>query len=325
VIVTVTLNPAWDVTYGLGELRLGEVNRVGTVLERPGGKGVNVARVLHALGADVLVTGFSGGPGGRRLESALTDLGLPNDFVDALPDVRRTLVVHDDNGCTTSLWEPGSPPGDPAAAADALLARVDRMLPATRALVISGSQPAGVDPLLPARLAAAAAARGVPVVADVSGDALRHAAAGGHAILMPNRDELAQLIGRALPDVAAVEHGAGALAQLGAPAVVATAGPDGALLHSEGRTWRARPVERVTGNPTGAGDAAAAAIARGLASDAGWPTLLADAVALSAAAVRRPVAGEVDLDAYRRWRHAVTVERLAPSPTGAPERKEGPT
>ena len=75
------------------------------------------------------------------------------------------------------------------------------------------------------------------------------------------------------------------------------------------------PVERVSGNPTGAGDAACAAVARALAiagsvHAVNLRALVADAVAVSAAAVLRPVAGEIDVKAARRWRDDITVEDL---------------
>jgi sugar/nucleoside kinase (ribokinase family) len=85
---------------------------------------------------------------------------------------------------------------------------------------------------------------------------------------------------------------------------------------TSGGDWAAALPEPVIGTPTGAGDAAAAALARALSAGADqrpmdWPAALADAVALSAAAVLRPVAGEVDLEAYTRLRKEVRVRQLA--------------
>jgi 1-phosphofructokinase family hexose kinase len=314
VIVTVTSNPALDVTYTAPLLRPGEVHRVSEVTVLPGGKGLNVARVLHAAGVPVVATGWSGGPGGRQLESALAAREVRADFVQALPDVRRTTVVHGSDGVTTSFWEPGHPVADGSAAAEALLARVGVLLRQAGALVVSGSLPPGVDPALPARMAAAAAAVGVPAVVDADGEPLRHAARGGAAVLMPNREELARLDGEWPSTVADAAAAAGRLCARGVPAVVVTLGADGMIARTARGGWWARPVEAVEGNPTGAGDAAAAAVAAGLATagPVDWPTLLRNAVALSAAAVCTPVAGEVDLDAYRRWRTQVAVEPTPP-------------
>jgi tagatose 6-phosphate kinase len=317
VIVTVTPNPAIDVTYLIDELRYGQVHRVPNVTHRPGGKGVNVARVLRHLGEHVVTTGLSGGPGGAALAAGLVDAGITPDMVDVLPDVRRTVVVHEADGVTTSFWEPGLAPARPSAAADALSARVRDLLGDARAIVVAGSLPPGIDPDLPAHLAALAAARGLPALVDVDGPALRAAAAGGNAVLAPNLDELARLTGSPPSSTIAALHAArGLVAPAGrAPAVVLTLGADGMALLREGRTLMARPPERVSGNATGAGDAACAAIGRHLAAAGSpdavdWHAALADAVALSAAAVLRPTAGEIDLGAYRRWCTEIVVEDL---------------
>lgn len=88
-ILTVTLNPAYDVTYRVDHVELGAVHRVSEVLERPGGKGVNVSRVLMQLGVPTVAMGFA--------DAAFAEsIGLPADFEIALPRVRRTVVVDAD-------------------------------------------------------------------------------------------------------------------------------------------------------------------------------------------------------------------------------------
>lgn len=312
-IVTVTVNPAIDVTYRVDRLIPGEVHRVARVEERPGGKGVNVARVLHQLGDDVLATGLGDAGFGDRVRAT----GVRSAFVPALPSVRRTVVVHAD-ASTTGFWEPGAAPRDPARSADALLDLLVELLsrgagnddarPRVRGLVVSGSQPPAVDVALSARVASLATERGVPVVVDVDGPPLSAALAAGGAVLTPNLDELRCLLD--LPDSVpsldvAVE--ARRLASANGAPVVVTLGPAG-MLASDGRhCWHAA-APQTAGNPTGAGDAAAAAVIRGLAAGASWPKILPEAVALSAAAVVAPVAGEVDVDRYRTWRAAIRVD-----------------
>ena len=306
-IVTVTCNPAVDVTYRVDSLAPGEVHRVDSVVERPGGKGVNVSRVLHQLGVQSIATGLADARFGASVEA----LGVRAAFVPALPQVRRTLVVHGDEA-TTSFWEPGPPAAHEAE--DALEDMVTGLLADASALVVSGSLPFGVDPRLPARLAGLATAAGVPVVLDLDGPALRAAADRSGAVLVPNLDELVGMVGRdARSDVVAAARDLSA--RSGAPVVV-TLGAAGMLAVDGAECWRAEAPERLVGNPTGAGDAAAAAIARGLDSAAGWPQILADATALSAAAVMAPVAGEVDLASYERWRRLVDVRAVQPATAG---------
>ena len=305
-IVTVTPNPAYDVTYETPALVPGEVHRVTTVHRRPGGKGVNVAAVLHALGEPVVATGLAD-PG---FAAAVGRLGVRSDFVAALPHVRSTVAVVDGT-LTTSLWEPGTAPDDPVAAGVALAEKVAGLLPGAGCLVVSGSLPPGVGASLPADLARLAHDRGVPCVVDTSGAALRAAAAVPGAVLMPNTDELADLCGpvSTLSEVVAASR---SLVAAGAGAVLATRGRDGIVVTTADGSWQVPAVAGVTGNPTGAGDAAAAAVARALAAGRDPVSAAQDAVALAATAVAARVAGSVDPAAFRRHRAAVTARPLTP-------------
>ncbi|MFF1613293.1 1-phosphofructokinase family hexose kinase [Amycolatopsis sp. NPDC058278] len=297
-IVTVTLNPAIDVTYRVDALRVGETVRVPDVRARAGGKGVNVAAVVRELGGESLVLALTTTRAPDEFRIGLDELRLAHRLVRALPAVRRTVAVVTPADGTTMLQENGFPAGEAAEAGIVAALRAE-LAAGAGAVVISGSVPAGLAADVPAKLARLCVRHDVPVIADVSGAALREAAGSG-AVLMPNEDELADLAGSGQDLVTA-----------GAPAVVATLGPEGAMAVTAGGAWRARPAEVVTGNPAGAGDAGAAALAMHLtASEVDWPVALADVVATSAAAVLRPVAGEIDVAAREKWIRAVKVERM---------------
>lgn len=303
-IVTVTPNPAYDVTYEVPALAAGEVHRVTTVHQRPGGKGVNVASVLRRLAAPVVATGFATPEFAADVEA----LGIRAAFVDALPRVRRTLAVVDPSR-TTSLWEPGAEPVDPADASAALVARIRQLLADATVLVVSGSLPAGVSDSLPAELAGLAHEHGVRAIIDTSGASLAAAAAVPGVVLMPNADELVELAGliETVADVAAASR---LLVDRGAAAVFATRGRDGLVVTDAAGSWLVAAPRDVRGNPTGAGDAAAAAVAHALSRGNDVVAAACDAVALAATAVAAPVAGDVDLDLYAELRGLVTAQPL---------------
>ena len=117
--------------------------------------------------------------------------------------------------------------------------------------------------------------------------------------------------GPAVPDRQAVAAAAGELRAAGPQAVVVSLGPDGLLADTPGGGWQAVPPAVVAGNATGAGDAAAAGLARGLALGQPWPERLRDAVALGTAAALAPVAGEFAAADYATVRARVTVTRAA--------------
>ncbi|WP_049562067.1 1-phosphofructokinase family hexose kinase [Nonomuraea sp. SBT364] len=294
-IVTVTANPALDITYRVDELRVDSVNRVRAVASRAGGKGLNVARVLRRLGAPgvpVIALGLAGGPCGEVLRADLDTAGIAHDLVRVDAETRRTVTVVDSRtGTVTLISEPGAPVDGRAWAE--LREQVAARLPAATVLVLSGSLPPGLPADAYAVLTTEARRHGVPVVVDADGQVLQLAVAARPEVVKPNAAELGRATG--LPDLA---DGSAHLRRLGAVAVVASDGPGGLHADTPGGRWRAVPPA-AEGNPTGAGDAAVAAIALGLTRGWDWPRTLIHAAALSAAAVSAPLAGDVDLAAYR--------------------------
>ncbi|MFD5566785.1 1-phosphofructokinase family hexose kinase [Streptomyces cadmiisoli] len=301
-ILTVTLNTALDITYRVRSLRPHATHRVSEVTERPGGKGVNVARVLAALGHPVTVTGFAGGGTGRAVRDAL---GAVPGVVDALVPTggttRRTVAVVDErSGDTTQLNEPG-PTIAPAEWA-AFLAAFEDLLPAAAAVALCGSLPPGVPVGAYAGLIRTARAAGVPVLLDTSGEPLRRGLAARPDLIKPNAEELAELTGSHEPTRATQDA-----RRRGAHAVVASLGAQGLLAVTPEGHWRATPPARVHGNPTGAGDSVAAGLLSGLVEQLPWPARLTRATALSAATVGAPVAGEFDRAVYEELLARVAV------------------
>ncbi|QYC38547.1 Tagatose-6-phosphate kinase [Nonomuraea coxensis DSM 45129] len=288
-ILTVTLNMALDVTYQVPAVEWDGVNRVGAVHRRAGGKGVNVARVLTALGREVLVTGLAGGPTGQAIEDDLAAAELPSAVFAVEGDSRTTLAVSEtgERPATTLFNEPG-----PEVTGEELAAftrHYAALAGRAEVVVLSGSLPRGVPADFYATLSGLTPA---PVIVDADGDPLRHAPRGRPTVVKPNAEELA----RAVPG--APEEGARALRDQGAESVVVSLGAGGLLAVTGEGTFRARMPYAVRGNPTGAGDSLVAGLALGLAEGTPWPERLRRAAALGAAAVAAPVAGDFDRDVY---------------------------
>lgn len=301
-ILTVTLNSALDVTYRVPRLRPHASHRVTAVGERPGGKGINVARVLAALGHPVSATGFAGGPAGSLVRELLAaSPGVVDALVPCAGTTRRTVAVVDEaSGDTTQFNEPG-----PLISAEewaAFLARYADLLAGARAVALCGSLPPGVPVGAYAVLVRAARTAGVPVLLDTSGEALRRGVAARPEMIKPNAAELAELTGSREPLPATRDA-----RRRGAHAVVTSLGPDGLLAATAQGTWRAAPPRALSGNPTGAGDSAVAGLLSGLVEGLDWPDRLARAVALSAATVAAPAAGEFDPRTYEEVRGSVKV------------------
>ncbi|MFI9411585.1 hexose kinase [Nocardia gamkensis] len=310
-----TMNPAYDMTYRVERFERGQAHRVRSVEQRIGGKGINVTRVLNQLGKYARATGFS-----DHAFAAAAELELPVDFVHALPWVRRTVVISEsEDGTATALWEPGARVSNPHAA-EQLAVRVAGLLPDIAGLVISGSLPGGIDPSLPAEIARTAIAADVPTICDVDGEALRLAAQVPGIMLTPNESELQRLTGAEPTTADDIVGAVQPLIAHGVRAVIATRGPEGITAVTADGAWSAALAEPLAGNPTGAGDAAVAAVIAALssASRTDWPALLSDAVATSAAAVVVPVAGEIDRGLRTRLTPTVRIRELdLPAPQEA--------
>lgn len=304
-ILTVTPNTALDITYRVPALRPHAAHRVTDVTERPGGKGLNVARVLAALGHEVTVTGFAGGATGRVVRERLT--GLTDALVPVTGATRRTVAVVDERtGDTTQLNEPG--PAITPAEWSAFQETYEALVGRAQAVALCGSLPPGVPVGAYAGLVRIARAAGTPVLLDTSGEPLRRAVAARPDLIKPNADELAELTGSHEPLRATQDA-----RRRGARAVVASLGPEGLVAATPEGRWRAAPPARLRGNPVGAGDSVSAGLLSGLVDRLPWPQTLARAVALSAATVLSPAAGEFDRAAYEELvgRIAVTGEVTA--------------
>lgn len=313
-VTVLTPNPAVDVTYEVAEPRWNEVNRVTRVTRRAGGKGINVAQVLRTLDVGVRVTGFVGGHLGDELRDLLEGAGIDQDWVAIEGQTRCTTAVYAEAG-TTLLNEPG-----PVVGTDdwATLAKttVDGLTPGD-VLVLSGSCPPGTTTADVTDLLTAARTAGAIVLVDTSGPLLVAAAAVSD-VLKPNEEELLGATG-----AADLESGVAALIDAGVRAVVVSSGSRGMDLFAPSRIgavgpiqrWHADPPAVVSGNPTGAGDAATAGLARALLNTAAPADALAlnlpAAVALGTAAVLAPVAGVVDLADYDKFQSSVKVEKIS--------------
>ncbi|HEU0257421.1 MAG TPA: hexose kinase [Microbacteriaceae bacterium] len=295
-VVIVTANPAVDVTYGLAVNKPGETNRVQRVVRRAGGKGLNVAHVLTALGVEARSVLPAGGDAGSWLRAELSrDPAV--GAIDVVPIgglTRQTVAIVADAGHPTLYVEPG--PRLTAEEWDRVADAVAKACEGAAFLVVSGSLPAGAPGDLVGRWVRAARARGARSLVDCSGPALVASAEAEADIIKPNEAELLAATG-----AATLEAGVAQLRRCGAGRLVVSRGAEGLLVFDGEARALVPAVPGVTGNPTGAGDAAAAGLVAALVR--GYPLEAAArwAGAAGAAAVRQPVAGVIDtadFDAY---------------------------
>ncbi|WP_197375851.1 1-phosphofructokinase family hexose kinase [Mycolicibacterium baixiangningiae] len=325
-IVTVTPNPSIDRTVTLpAPLTRGAVQRISSVTNEPGGKGVNVARVLSQAGTDVmaLLPAAAGDP----LVAALRSTGVPFRAVPVAEPVRTNLTITESDGTTTKLNERGAPLN--AAVREALTRSIVDTAAHAAWVVMSGSLPPGLPDGWYADIVGLLAPLPCRVAVDTSeGPLAALAAAFDHAapdLIKPNAEELAGLVGGsaenlensvAQGDPEPVVAAARQLIDRGVGTVLATLGASGAVLVDATGAWLALPPPTVARSTVGAGDSALAGYVRAAVGGAAPPDRLRMAVAYGSAAAALPgsalpTPAQLDLD-------GVTVTPIHPSVTPAP-------
>ena len=198
-IITVTLNAAIDKTLAVPNFRLGRRHRAVEQTAMAGGKGVNVARALKAMGQPVIATGVAGGPTGTRIIEHLTEEAILNDFVRIREESRTsTAVVDPTSGEQTEINERG-----PKVSERELELFVDKLLYLAKGAeicVFAGSLPRGVDVDFYARMISEVTKLGVTTVLDSEGEPLRLGTRAGPAVVTPNEIEAEELVGHEFAD-----------------------------------------------------------------------------------------------------------------------------
>jgi len=320
-IMTLTLNPSLDRAIELDELVRGAVIRATRTRLDPGGKGVNVSRALLANGITSRAVLPCGGEEGQQLVRLLRAEGVELLAVPIAGATRSNVTIAEPDGTVTKINEPG--PELSVAEFEAITGEVIAAAAGAEWVVICGSVPPGLAVSSFGHLCRRLVLAGVRLAVDTSGPALKTAAAAGAALLKPNRDELAEVVGvdaSSMDSLDAVIDAAQQLRAWGAGAVLASLGADGAVLvDDDGIIQGDAPVDQPR-SAVGAGDALLAGF---LAAGARGAPALAEALAWGAAAVSLPgsrMPGPGDLQRQRvRIQPPILKVADLPAETGAPQ------
>ncbi len=297
-IVTLTLNPSVDRTVDVDAFERGAVIRTSAPVLEPGGKGVNVTRALSANGVPSLAIVPVAGPDGAELSRLLERDGILCRFVPVSGRTRSNTTVCEPDGTVTKLNEPGS------ALAEADLAAVAAAVRTSVRdgdwLVMSGSTPPAITSGQVSALLEEAKSTGAHLVIDSSGEALESALIAKPRIIKPNREELAELVGRELGSVAAVVEAADEVRRHGIEFVLVSLGAEGAVLVGPGGMLMGESNVAKPRSTVGAGDSFLAGFLSRFTVDEGdVEAALLEALTWGAAATRLPgsaVPTPTDLD-----------------------------
>jgi len=253
-IVTITLNPALDHTVHIPQFQTGEVNRAQQQRIDPGGKGINVAKVVRALGYPVAVTGFLGQDNSKVFNEYFQRKAIDNFFVEVTGAARVNIkIVDDHNGQVTEINFPGLISTSPDLAK--LTGVIRRLTDDRQYFVISGSLPQGLPDTIYGQLIEILKGQRVKVLLDSSGAALREGIKALPDAIKPNLEELSQLMGKSLEKENDIRKAIAELLAGGIKQVVVTLGSQGAIIADKEQTLRVRPPAVIAKSTVGAGDA----------------------------------------------------------------------
>ncbi|WP_312419665.1 1-phosphofructokinase [Anaerospora hongkongensis] len=253
-IVTITLNPALDHTVHIPQFQTGEVNRAQQQRIDPGGKGINVAKVVRALGYPVAVTGFLGQDNSKVFNEYFQRKAIDNFFVEVTGAARVNIkIVDEHNGQVTEINFPGLISTSPDLAK--LTGVIRRLTDDRQYFVISGSLPQGLPDTIYGQLIEILKGQRVKVLLDSSGAALREGIKALPDAIKPNLEELSQLMGKSLEKENDIRKAIAELLAGGIKQVVVTLGSQGAIIADKEQTLRVRPPAVIAKSTVGAGDA----------------------------------------------------------------------
>ena len=259
-IYTVTLNPALDKTATVENLRLDSVNRISELRVDPGGKGINVSKVVRELGAKTVAIALLGGHTGTMLRNMLVELGIECKVLEVEGETRTNLKIKDPVLKTnTDINEPG-----PEVTDEQLRGMLDGLVGEVGSgdiVVLSGSLPRGAAADTYKVWVAALKKTGAKVYLDADGDKLVRGIEAKPDLIKPNEIELGAMMGRTLDADEKIVEAARELIDGGLDRVMVSMGGAGALYVARDVTIKANPVKVPVGSTVGAGDSVVAALA----------------------------------------------------------------
>jgi len=309
-VVTITLNPALDLTGSLNSLNVGNLSLVEKGSLHPAGKGVNVAKVLSDLGADVTVTGFLGRDNEAAFKQLFNDMNAKDEFIRVEGATRINVKLVESNGQVSDINFPGVMVTEQAIVE--FEERLFKLAESHLYFVLAGSLPQGVTAERCANWIERLHQLGKRVIFDSSRAALAAGLASKPWLIKPNDEELSELVGQPLDNTQKCQQAAQDLADKGIENIVVSLGSKGVMWLSqseqESGIWRyAQPPKMQVVSTVGAGDTLVAGFCWGYLQ--GWKEeqTLTFATALSALAVSQVGVGVSDLQAVLSLQEKITL------------------
>ncbi|MBS4198201.1 1-phosphofructokinase [Bacillus sp. FJAT-49732] len=259
-IITVTLNPAIDISYRVNNFNINKGHRVENGLKTAGGKGLNVSRVLKQLGEQSLCLGFLGGQNGKWIKKRLEMDGMEQSFTTITEETRTCLaIIDEDHSTQTELLEKG--PNVSEEEKERFLETFNQQLKKAKLIIASGSLPLGLEPSFYKEICKLVKEENIPFFLDTSGESLKLGIEGSPFLIKPNQEELSQFAGKELMKIEEMVEVAVKICNQGVQNVLLSLGENGAMLVRKDTILKADIPTIPVVNPVGSGDSMIAGMA----------------------------------------------------------------
>ena len=305
-ITTVTINPAIDRTLIIDDVKGGAVNRVSRSIIDAGGKGINVAKNLKNLGNDVVCLGFMG-PNGKYIEDVLNKLGIESHFVPIESDIRINIKIIDEiNHSYTDINEAG--PDVSRDEVEKLISSINEHADFSNVIVLSGSLPPSVDKRFYGYVIEKIKKKGIKVILDADGDALKCGIEAKPYMIKPNIHELSQIAGNKLESKDEIIEEGMKIIENGVSIVAVSMGGKGSLVLTDETTYFVKPIKVDVKGTVGAGDAYVAGFAHGIYNNLTVEETIKMASAASTSVVMREGTKACTLNDVEELKEKVEIE-----------------
>ena len=306
-ILTITLNPSLDRSYFIKGFAKGKVYRAKDVQYTPGGKGLNMVKVIRSFNEPVMATGFLGGRNGRHVEEMLDNMSIYHNFIPINGETRSSLTILSDDESPTEVLE-----GGPSISGEEVLEFYELyrdIIRDSKIICASGSLPQGLPADIYRDLIIMANEQGKKFFLDTKGEALKIGIEASPFLVKLNRDELESLIGCMLTSQEDIIRGARYILENGVKMVIVPMGKAGYMVFYDGYFYRVKvPNIRVV-NPVGSGDSMMAGFIVSLLRNYGFEYLLKVAAACGTANAMEAEAGKVDMHNMKSIINDIDIEK----------------
>ena len=308
-IATVTFNPTLDKSVTVDGLVLDEANRWTSLRRDPGGKGINVSRVVHELGGETIAYGFIGGFDGDIFKQLLQQQGVPFDFTLIKGEIRSNFIITDlQTRRQTRIDAPG--PLISKEELEDLVGKIKNIQPKPDFLVLAGSVPPGIPDDIYRKLIEDASSRGIKTVLDSDDAWLKEGIKARPTIIKPNVHEASELLGVKLNNERAIIKAVKSLLANGIEIVAISRGKDPLIISDGKQLLKLTPPSVEVDSTVGAGDSTIAGLVLKLSQGASFEEAARLAVAAGTATALTPGVELCHREDVARLLPLVKVERL---------------